>query len=203
VLDFNPQAIAIAKERDVLFLEGRGSDDGDLERAGVDRAKGLLASADSDAENLYITLSARARRPDLTIVARASDSEAERKLTLAGADRVVQPYSSAGVEMAKLALKPQIAAFLELVSSHAGPDLRFEEIEVHSDCGNAGQTIRDLRIQSTTGALVIALRKADGSFDVTPSPDQRISVGDVVIGIGTEPELRALEDLFGSRTVAV
>src|SRR4029079_14554009 len=102
VLDFNPDAIAVAKERGVRFLEGRGSEDEDLARAGVDRAKGLLASADSDAENMYITLSARARCPGLTIVARASDEEAERKLVLVGADRIVRPYTAAGVEMAKL-----------------------------------------------------------------------------------------------------
>jgi len=203
VLDFSADAIAHAKEHSVLFLEGRGSDDADLARAGIDRAKGLLASADSDAENLYITLSARARCPELTIVARASDNEAERKLTLAGANRVVRPYSTAGIEMAKLAFKPQVAAFLELVSSHAGPDLRFEEIEVHGDCPQAGSTIRELAIRRVTGAVVIALRKPDGSFDITPSPDERIEVGDVVIAIGTEPELRALEDIFTTRTVGV
>lgn len=203
VLDFSPDAIAKAKERGVNYIEGSGSEDGDLMRAGVDRAKGLLASADSDAENLYITLSARARCPELTIVARASDAEAERKLRLAGADRIVRPYSAAGIEMAKLALKPQVAAFLELVSTHAGPDLRFEEIEVHGDCPQAGHTIRELAIRRETGAVVIAVRKPDGSFDVTPSPDRRIEVGDVVIAIGTEPELRSLEDLFATRTVGV
>jgi voltage-gated potassium channel len=203
VLDFSPDAIEHAKERGVLFLQGRGSEDEDLARAGIDRAKGLLASADSDAENLYITLSARARRPELTIVARASDEEAERKLALAGANRVVRPYSAAGIEMAKLALKPQVAAFLELVSSHAGPDLRFEEIEVHSDCPQAGSTIRELAIRRNTGAVVIALRKPDGTFDITPSPDERIEVGDVVIAIGTEPELRLLEDIFSTRTIGV
>jgi voltage-gated potassium channel len=203
VLDFNPDAIAVAKERGVLYLEGRGSEDEDLARAGIDRAKGLLASADSDAENLYITLSARSRCPDLTIVARASDAEAERKLSLAGANRVVQPYSTAGIEMAKLALKPQVAAFLDLVSTHAGPDLRFEEIEVHRDCAQAGQTIRELAIRRNTGAVVIAVRKPNGRFEITPDPDERIEVGDVVIAIGTEPELRALEDLFSTRTVGV
>jgi voltage-gated potassium channel len=203
VLDFNPDALAVAKERDVLFVEGRGSEDEDLAQAGIDRAKGLLASADSDAENLYITLSARARRPDLTIVARASDEEAERKLVLAGADRVVRPYSAAGIEMAKLALKPQVAAFLELVSSHAGPDLRFEEIEVHRDCSRAGSTIRELAIRRNTGAVVIAVGKPEGRFEITPDPDERIEVGDVVIAIGTEPELRALEEIFASRTVGV
>jgi voltage-gated potassium channel len=202
VLDFNQEALGIAKERDVLFLEGRGSHDEDLDRAGLDRAKGLLASADSDAENLYITLSARARRPELTIVARASDAEAERKLALAGATRVVQPYSSAGTEMAKLALKPQVAAFLELVSSHAGPDLRFEEIEISDAWPDAGKSIRDLAIRRNTGAVVIALRKPDGRFDITPNPDEPIEAGDVVIAIGTEPELRALEDLFADKAVA-
>src|SRR5438093_5068177 len=203
VLDFNPDAIAVAKERGVLFLEGRGSEDDDLARAGVDRAKGLLASADSDAENLYITLSARARCPELTIVARASDEESERKLVLAGANRVVRPYTAAGIEMAKLALKPQVAAFLELVSTHAGPDLRFEEIEVDSACPQAGQSIRELAIRRTTGAVVIAVRKTGGRFEITPDPDERIEVGDVVIAIGTEPELRALEDMFAPRAVGV
>jgi voltage-gated potassium channel len=199
VLDTGSEAIDVAKERGVLYLRGSGSDDGDLERVGIGRARGLLASADSDAENLYITLSARSQRPEgLMIVARASTREAERKLVLAGADRVVQPYAAAGTEMAKLALKPQVAAFLELVSSHGGPDLRFEELEVRAGSPQAGRTIREIRIRSTTGAVVIALRKPDGTFDVTPNPDETIDSGDVVIAIGTEDELRALEELFGA-----
>jgi voltage-gated potassium channel len=198
VLDFSPTALALARDRDILFLEGSGAEDHDLVRAGIDRARGVLASADSDVENLYITLSARTRGPELTIVARASDPEAERKIRLAGADRVVQPYSAAGIEMAKLALKPQVAAFLDLVSSRGGPDLHFEEIEVRAECVSAGKTIRELRISSTTGALIVALRKHDGSFDTTPKPDARIDVGDVVIAIGTASELLALEELFAS-----
>ncbi len=202
VLDTGDEAIELAREHGVLFRKGSGSDDESLERVGIARARGLLASADSDAENLYITLSARAQRSDLMIVARASSREAERKLVLAGADRVVQPYASAGTEMAKLALKPQVAAFLELVSSHAGPDLRFEELEVAADCPQAGKTIRELRIRSTTGAVVIALGKSDGTFDVTPNPDVTLDAGDVLIAIGTEPELKALEDLFAPGPVA-
>src|SRR5262249_11850385 len=142
VLDTGEDAIEVAKERGVLFRRGSGSDDGDLQNVGIDRARGLLASADSDAENLYITLSARAQRAALVIVARASTREAERKLLLAGASRVVQPYAAAGTEMAKLALKPQVAAFLELVSTHGGPDLRLEEIVVAPQSAQVGATIR-------------------------------------------------------------
>jgi voltage-gated potassium channel len=198
VLDNGAEAIEAARRNGVLYIEGSGHDDVSLQGAGVARARGLLASADSDAENLYITLSARSLGANLMIVARASTREAEGKLLLAGANRVVQPYASAGTEMAKLAFKPQVAAFLELVSSHAGPDLRFEEIEVADHCPVKGRTIRELRIRSTTGAVVIALRKPDGTFDVTPSPDVAIESGDVLIAIGTEPELKALEDIFAT-----
>jgi len=199
VLDINDDAIGVARERGVLFLEGSGTDDENLDDAGIERARGLIASADSDAENLYITLSARARRADLMIVARASTPEAERKLELAGADRVVQPYATAGIEMAKLALKPQVAAFLDIVSRHGGPDLRFEEIEITADCPQAGRTIRELRVRKATGAVIVALRKRDGSFDTTPDPDTSLDAGDVLITIGTEPELRLLEDMFAPR----
>jgi voltage-gated potassium channel len=199
VLDFGDEALAAAEAHDVLFLKGNGAEDADLDAAGVDRAAGILASADSDAQNLYITLSARQRRPELTIVARASDAEAERKLFLAGANRVVQPYSTAGVEMAKLALKPQVAAFLEIVTTHGGPELRFEELEITADCPRAGQTIRELAIRRATGALVVALRKADGTFDITPNPDARLDHGDVVVAMGTSSELQALEDLLAPR----
>jgi voltage-gated potassium channel len=199
VLDMTADALDAAREGGVLYVEGRGTDDGSLTTAGIERARGLIASADSDAENVYITLSARSRRPDMMIVARASDAEAERKPHLAGANRVVRPYSTAGVAMAKLALKPQVAAFLEMVGSHAGSDLRFEEIEVTREYPQAGRTIRELRVRSTTGAVIVALRKRDGTFDTTPEPDVPLEVGDVLIAIGTEPELRSLEDLFAPR----
>ncbi len=202
VLDFSAYALDLAREANRLYVDGSGAEDESLEKAGIERAAGVIASADSDADNVYIVLSARTQHPDLVIVARASDAEAERKLLRAGATRVVQPYSSAGIEMAKLATKPQIAAFLDLVSSHGGPDLNFEELEVQEGFANAGSTIRDLRIQSATGALVIALRKPDGTFDVTPSGDAQINVGDTLMAIGTAGELRARDDLFATESVA-
>ena len=196
VLDFSPDALESARARGDIVVEGRGTEDEHLERAGLARARGLLASADSDADNLYITLSARAARPDLFIVARASDEDAAKKLRLAGADRVVLPYASAGREMANFALKPQVAAFLDVVSSGGGPSFRLEEIEVPASCVHAGESIRGLRVRDRTGAMIIALRKRDGTFDSTPSPDALLEAGDVLIGVGTDEELRALEELF-------
>ena len=203
VLDFHEDAIAAAREDGALMVEGDATSDENLRRAGLERARGLVAASDSDADNLYVVLSARSARPDLTIVARASGADAERKLVLAGADRVVLPYTTAGRAMANLVLKPQVTAFLDAVTTATGPDLQLAEIEVRQTCAAAGQTIRELRIRHETGAIVIALRKPDGSFDTTPEPDTPIEVGDVLIGVGSPNEIRALEDLFAPReTVA-
>jgi voltage-gated potassium channel len=196
VLDFSPDAIEAARERSDHFIEGNGTEDEDLAAAGLERARGLVAASDDDADNLYISLSARTARPNLLIVARASDEDAAKKLRLAGADRVVQPYLQAGRVMANLMLKPQVTAFLDTVTTAGAPELRFEEIEVTATCGQAGKTIRELDVRGETGALIVALRKGDGSFDTTPKPEATLEVGDVMIAAGTPEELRALEDLF-------
>ncbi len=203
VLDFSVDARAAAEEENVLFIEGNGTDDEDLRNAGLERARGLIAASDDDAANLYITLSARAANPDLLIVARASNEDASKKLRLAGADRIVQPYQAAGRTMANLMLRPQVTAFVDVVTSASGTDLRFEEIEVTGASGQGGKSIRDLDIRKETGALIVALRKRDGTFDTTPTPEAVVEVGDVLIAAGTEEELRALEELFAPReTVA-
>src|SRR5438093_1961028 len=203
VVDYSPEAKAAAEEEDVLFVEGNGTDDDDLRSAGLERARGLIAASDDDADNLYITLSARAANPNLLIVARASNEDASKKLRLAGADRIVQPYQAAGRVMANLMLRPQVTAFVDVVTSASGSDLRFEEIEVTRACGQGGRTIRELDIRNQTGALIVALRKQDGTFDTTPTPEAMLQVGDVLIAAGTEEELRALERLFAPReTVA-
>ncbi len=174
VLDFNPEVLEIARDEGIPYIDGSGTNDEDLEEAGLGRAHGLVVSSDSDVDNLYITLSARSARPDLLIVARASTEDAASKMLRAGADRVVQPYTTAGQEMA----------------------LRFEEIEITPNCPQAGRTIRDTRVRHETGALIVALKKADGSFDTTPDPDTALNAGDVLIAVGTETELKALEELF-------
>ena len=203
VLDFSPEAKEAADEKGVLFIEGNGTDDSDLREAGLERARGLIAASDDDADNLYITLSARAANDDLFIVARASTEDAAKKLRLAGADRIVQPYQTAGRTMANLILRPQVTAFVDVVTTASGEDLRFEEIEVTAESGRGGKTIRDLDIRKETGALIVALRKRDGTFDATPNPEAVMDVGDVLIAAGTEAELRLLEKIFVSReTVA-
>jgi voltage-gated potassium channel len=199
VLDYNADAIEAAREDGDLYIDGNGTNDDDLAAAGLATARGLVASSDSDVDNLYITVSAKSERLDLLVVARASDQDVAEKLLRAGADRVVQPYSAAGREMGILVLKPQVAAFLDAASVAGGQDLQFEEIEVSEGSEAAHRSIADLQIRERTGALIIALRRRDGSFDTTPDPEVVLEVGDVMIAVGTAEELRRFEELVTPR----
>jgi voltage-gated potassium channel len=105
--------------------------------------------------------------------------------------------------MAKMVLRPQVAAFLDIVSTSGGPELRFEEIEITDTCDRAGKSIRELRIREETGAMIVALRKRDGAFDTTPTGDVVLEAGDVLIAAGTPDELRRLEELFAPREAVV
>ena len=202
IVEFNETSLAIAAELGEAVVVGNGTDDAALAEAGLARAQGLVASSDSDVDNLYITLSARSARPELMIVARASTEDAANKLRLAGANRVVQPYTTAGRTIANLLLKPQVAAFVDSVTS-AEEDFRFEEIELIASSGRAGKSIRDLRIRTVTGAIVIAIRKRDGSLDTTPSPDAVLEEGDIIVAAGSSDELELVEELFAPRKDAL
>ncbi|HEV2591833.1 MAG TPA: NAD-binding protein [Gaiellaceae bacterium] len=197
VLDYSGDATDAAEREGALFIRGNGANDDDLIRAGLDRARGLIVASDDDADNLYITLSAKARRPDITVIARGSSADAERKLKLAGADRVVTPYTTAGRVMANLMTKPQVSAFVSaLTSADDEPHLSFEEITVLDTCKATGHTIGDLDVQTKTGAYIVAIRKPDGTLEVRPSKDTQIETGDVVLGLGAPDEVARLEELF-------
>lgn len=196
VLDHSEDATAAAEREGDLFIRGDGARDEDLLRAGLERARGLLVASDDDADNLYITLSAKARRPDLTVIARGSSEDAERKLKLAGADRVVLPYTTAGRVMAQLMTKPQVSAFVSALTSADAEHLSFEEITVSESCRAAGHTIGELEVQSRTGAYIVALRKGEGTLEVRPSKDTRLDAGDVILGLGSAEEVGRLEELF-------
>ncbi len=125
VIDHNPESLERAAEAGVPWIEGEASDEAPVRQAGIERARALIACVDSDAENVFITLTAKELRPDLTVVARAERQEAEKKLRRAGAERVVSPYKSSGSEMARLALHPQVAGVVDVA-----PEYRMEEIDV-------------------------------------------------------------------------
>jgi voltage-gated potassium channel len=198
VLDFDERALEFAQEHGDLWVEGNGSEDDDLERAGIDRARGILVASDSDADNLYITLSAKTRRPGLIVISRASSEAAERKLRLAGADRVVTPYASAGRVMANLLLKPEVTAFVSEVTSSRSPGFSIDEVVVQGGCAAVGRTIGELEA-NRTGATVVAIRSDGEAFRTRPAKETKLLVGDVVVVAGAPDELAAIEALFATR----
>jgi voltage-gated potassium channel len=187
VVDHNADALEVAREVGVRFLEGSPSDDDVLVAAGIDRARAVIACVDSDAENIFITLTARELRPDVTIVARASEEDSESKLRRAGADRVISPYKASGAEMARLALHPQVSGVVDVA-----PEYRMEEIEVSEGCEGVGRTVADIR----GGGVIPAVRRADGQVLPQPPPETVLNVGDVIVAMGTPQTLDRLESLF-------
>lgn len=195
VIDHNPRVAERAEAAGVHFLEGEPSEDELLRAAGIMRARALVACMDSDAENIFTTLTAREMRADITIIARASVTDSEKKLKRAGADRVISPYKASGTEMARLALHPQVSGAIDVAAEY-----RMEEIEVGVGCGGVGRTIGDVR----GGAFIVGLRHADGSFEPVPAAETKLDQGDVVMALGTPKTLERLEALFATprRTVA-
>jgi voltage-gated potassium channel len=177
---------------------GDATDDEVLRRAGLDRARALVAALDSDAGNLFVTVSARALRPDLFIVARVRVDESVQKLVRGGADRVVNPQSIGGARMAAFVLQPHVTEFLDVVMHDRDIEFRLEEVLVVPGSPVVGSTLREAQIRDRTGALVLALRDEAGEFSTNPSPDVRLEHGQVLIAIGTPNELGALADLAGA-----
>ena len=176
---------------------GEASDDAVLEEAGLRRARGLVATVDSDADNVFVVLSARKLNPELHIVARASSDESAAKLEIAGADRTLSPYAVGGRRLASLATHPLVVDFLDIVTrGEKGIEFRLEEFSVPEDSFVAEHTIGELRIGERTGAMILATRSKEGNFDTTPSASDRISGGDALIVLGTREQVARLESLM-------
>lgn len=189
VVDLDPERIA---QTPFPALIGDVTDDDVLHGAGVMRARALVAAINTDAENVYVTLSARALRPDLVIVARARTEESESKLLRAGATRVVNPQRIGGQRIAAAAMQPNVVEFLDVVMHEGSLEFRLEEVAIRAGSRLAGRTLHDANVGESTGALVLALRGGDGQFLANPPVHTTIDAGHVLIAIGTQQQLSAL-----------
>lgn len=191
VVDRSPDRVATVPPG-IRSFTGDVTNDDVLREAGIMRAHSLIAAIDTDAENVYVTLSARALRPDLIIVARARTEASESKLLRAGATRVVNPQRIGGQRMAAAAQQPNVVEFLDVVMHDGSLEFRLEEVPVGAGSGLTGRTLRETELADSTGALVLALRNPDGTFMTNPPLHTQIVAGSVLIAIGTEPQLAAL-----------
>ncbi len=203
VVEQDPRTVEECLSEGYPALFGEASDDDVLREAGILRARGLVAAVGSDADNVFMVLSARKLNPGLHIVARASSDESAAKLEIAGADRTISPYAVGGRRLASLATQPLVVDFLDVVTrGEEGIEFRLEEFVVPTASAIAGRAIGELKIGEKTGAIVLALRTAEGRFDTTPSADDRLRAGDTLIVLGSRGQITRLEQLIRGEEVS-
>jgi voltage-gated potassium channel len=192
VVDRNPERLQ-GLERPTIV--GDVTDDAVLTAAGIGRARALIAALDTDADNVFVTLSSRALRPDLVIIARARNESSKSKLLRAGADRVTNPQLIGGRRMAAFALQPHVAEFLDVVMHEDALEYRIEEFPIGQRSALRGAKVVEADLRAGTGALLLALRQPSGRFLANPSVDTVIDTDAVLIVLGTPDQLDAVRHL--------
>jgi voltage-gated potassium channel len=195
VIDEKKETLDELEAKNVPIIIADATSDSILLEAGIRSAKGLIACSDSDVANVYVTLSARVLNPQLNIVARAGFKDTEKKLIMAGADRVISPYFISGVRMAALAIRPVASDFLDLVTHGGQVDFSLYEVTIPENSPLVNKTVGEAEVRSSSGGLILAIRKSDGSFDLQPKPASVIEKNDVLVVIGTQEQFDALEKI--------
>jgi voltage-gated potassium channel len=191
VIESKPELEPLLAEHGLRYISGDPADETVLRQAGVERAQGLVCAVDSDAANVFITLTARALNPDLRIVARASDRASTGKLVRAGADEVVSPYGLTGRRMAVLAVQPSVLEVLDLLN--LGSDLRLEEVAVRAGTHLDGLTIAEARARYA-GVAILALKTPGSEVSANPGNEARLAAGDLVVALGPAEILNRMAD---------
>ena len=164
--------------------------------AGVKKARGLVSVVASDADNVYITLTARELNPDLFILARSTDESSERKLTRAGANKVISPYYMGALRMVQAILRPAVVDFLEIAFHGKSMELQLEEITVKPNSNLIGFSLKEAEIRKKLGVIIVAIKESSGKMIFNPSPDIRIKAGDTLITLGEVNNLLRLEKML-------
>jgi voltage-gated potassium channel len=187
----------IRSSNNLLFVQGDATNDEVLLEAGISRAKSLISALPIDADNLFVVLSARELNKGIKIISRASNDNSDKKLKHAGADNVIMPAKTGGTRMAKLVAQPDIVEFLDFVLVQDTGSVRLEEVSCASlSKAHDIKTIRELDIRNKSGANIVGLRRADGSYIVNPIPDETISREDKIFALGTNQDLIKLKDIL-------
>ncbi len=196
VVDRSEERVDRAMRAGMLAVVADATRDDSLREAGVLSARGLIAALPSDAENLFIILSAKTLNPNLTVVTRASEEEAGEKLRRAGADTVFAPYTMAGHRLAHALVRPHVVEFFDFATSAVGPRIMTEQVWVAPGSIAAGKPLSAIITAGESDLIILAIRKANGEMVFNPSPATQISGGDYFIVLGRQPQLEKLEKLL-------
>lgn len=203
VVERDPEHSELAEAEDTVFVIGDASEESVLDQARIADAIGLIAVLPSDADNVFVTLTARQMNPNLTIIAKASDEQATNKLRRAGATRVITPSRIAGRRIVSSALRPSIVNFLDVIVDDSKMSLRMEEFRISETSPLAGKTLREVNLGQHTGAIVLAITDAMGNARTDSSQQTMVAgatvhPGDRLIALGSEQQLRQLETFISA-----
>jgi voltage-gated potassium channel len=197
ITEKDPEVIA-SIDKNILAIQGDSTQDAVLKEARIEKAKGLISVLSTDADNLYVVLSARGLNPKLRIVARASDEGVEQKLLRAGADSVVSPYFIGGLRIAHTILKPAVVDFIEFATKSGNIELQMEEIQVKESSPITDKALDECGIRKEMGIIIVAIKRESGEMEFNPKSTSVIRKGDTLVAMGETKQLKALEDLVGT-----
>lgn len=189
VIDNSEKVIQQVEDQELIYVKGSATDDQTLIEAGVSRAQSLVSALPTDADNLYVVLTARELNHDLYIVSRFEDDASERRLIKAGANRVISPYKVGGARMALALLKPAMLDFVEITTGTQRLSLRMEEIHVGSGSYVIGNSLAESGLRKEYDLIIVAVKKASGAMVFNPAAAYLIEEGDNLIAIGEEDNL--------------
>ena len=202
VVEQNQDQIPVMDHDGILYVTGDALEEASLLKAGIQRAKGLVAALATDTENVFLVLTARQLAPELTIVARASQEGVKSKLKAAGADTVESPYEMGAASMAHRIIRPTVTSFLDFAFAHRRKDIQMEEIPVSESSELVNVMLRDSGIRQNFNLIIIAIKKPDGSMLFNPSFEAVIRPADTVIAVGEVDNLQQLEHVLNPHKAA-
>ena len=195
IVDMNPDRVEMAIAGGMLAVVADSTHDETLRQVGIDRARGLVAALATDADNLFVLLSAKGLNRSIYVAARAAEESAEEKMRRAGADAVFAPYSITGHRLAQAMLRPHVVQFLDFTTHDIGMDVSIEQVRVSETSEAVAKTIKEMQLSRDLGVIVMAIRTSDGKMLFNPPADTPVRGGDYLIVMGPHQKLRALEGL--------
>lgn len=193
IIDKRQDLIDTFETLGMVYIIGDAGDEATLEKAGIHRAKAVIAALATDTDNVFLVLSARQIAPNLKIIARAGSEAAKRKLAAAGANTVEAPYEMGAATMAQRIIRPTVTNFLDLAFAQHHKDIQMEEIPVSQASPLKEVMLKDSGIRQKYNLIIIAIKKADDHMLFNPSFEARLHVGDTVLAVGEPANLKKLE----------
>lgn len=196
VLEFDNGQISTLESQGIPYMLLDARDENALLKAGIMRAKGLVTAVMSDADNVFITLTARMLRPDIYILARSSDPKNEKKLESAGASKVVSPYLIGGQRMAQMLVSPTVVDFIDIATMDDTLGLRMEEAKISAKSQYVGKTLIESNLRKDFGVIIVLIKKSSGEMKFNPNPNEKLEADDVLVMLGKIADLEKINAIM-------